>query len=300
MNAPAYEPKVMKHPQSRKSVITELAGVDATSGKPFKDYQGTPDVFPDVTVKDEKTEEYYRARGYGVPGEVPPAPAEYAEYPVMLSHPEHVDAVPDDFLVEKGPNNEIIRHKVPGSPEKYPPRMALNADEETNWISKGYARVGHDNPDAIRTSHASPYDPNRKHAEYPKIVGTVVIDPNAPSGGPKQYPKYVGDRLVHSAAEEEAITGEKPSAPLEGCIICGEEITEDDPAGSGPKGKYHLAHMAPPPQPLTAAQSINADEIHPGAVSGGLPTMTKGQKIAFTRAKNKAAKEAAAKSESSN
>lgn len=241
----AYEPKVMKHPSARKGKITEIKGLDATTGRPFTDYQGEPDQFPDVTAKDATTEAYYRSRGYLVPGEVPPPPAEYSEYPVMLVHPGYVAAVPDDFAIEKGDHGEIIRHKIPGSPEKFPPRQANDAAEEKAWGEKGYARSGHDDPDAIRTANASPYVPGRETAEYPKVVNGTVIDPNAPAGGPIEYPKWVGDKLVNSRAEELALTGGVlTAAPTEMCIICGEGISQSEPKGRGLHGAFHTSHMA--------------------------------------------------------
>ena len=248
MSAPRYEPKTLHHPQSKKAKVTEISGLDPVSGRPFKDYQGEPDLFPDVTVSDPETEAYYRARGYLFGAETPPPPPEYAEYPVMLVHPEHVDAVPDDWHVEKQSTGEVVRTRIPGSPEKFPPRAAANAEEEAAWGAKGYKRAGKDDPDAIRTGKAVPYNPAQKHEEWPKMVKGVVIDPNEQVGGPIQYPKWIGDRLVNSAAEEIELTGSAPPAVLDECIICGEPITEEDPVGNGPKGSYHLSHMAPAPK----------------------------------------------------
>jgi hypothetical protein len=240
----AYEAVVMKHPHARKGKVTQIKGVDAVSGRPFTDSQGEPDVFPDVTVKDPHTEAYYRARGYIIPGEVPPPPAEYAEYPVMLVHPEHVDAIPDDWHIEKGDNGEIIRHKILGKPEVFPPRQANTEAEEESLGQKGYKRAGQDNPDAIRSAHASPYVPGRKTQEYPKMVNGEIEDPEAPSGGPIQYPKWIGDKLVHSRAEEEALTGKKADVVLDVCIICDEIILEGQPAATGKNGMFHTAHLA--------------------------------------------------------
>lgn len=246
-----YEPKVMHHPNSRKAKIKPVVGVDA-AGRQVTDYQGEPDTLPDVTVKDPTTEAYYRARGYLFVGEVPPPPVEYKEYPVMLIHPDHVDAVPDDWTVEKGEHGEVIRHRIPGTPEKFPPRQANDEAEEAAWNAKGYVRGGQDNPDAIRTAKASPYVPNRVHKEYPKIVDGVVVDPDADDGGPIQYPKWVkppGAKdavIVNSLEEEINITGVVPELPAEGeetCVICGEVINEgDEGVGKGKKGLYHLTH----------------------------------------------------------
>lgn len=214
----AYEPRVMAHPHARKGKITPIVGMDAVSGMPFRDSQGEPDVFPDVTVKDPETETYYRARGYLFHGEVPPPPAEYSEYPVMLVHPNHKDAVPDDWAVERGEGGQILRTRIPGVSEVFPPRQVSTAAEEADWGKKGYARAGHDDPDAIRTQNASPYVPGRVIEEFPKVENGVVVDPNAPHVGPIEYPKWVGDKLVNNRAEENALKGivapPAPAAPV--------------------------------------------------------------------------------------
>ena len=251
MNAPApYEPKLMKHPHFRKGKITPIEGIDPVSGRPFSDSQGEPDMFPDVTVKDPTTEAYYRSRGYLIPGEVPPPPAEYSEYPVMLVHPDHVDAIPDDFTIEKAENGEIIRHRIPGTPEKFPPKAANSKAEEKKLGQEGYKRAGHDNPDAIRTAKANPHRPGQEPKEYPKVVNGHVVDPGAGHGGPAEYPKWVGDKLVNNRAEEEALTGKKAQPTVvETCIICGEGIAPGQEKGAGPKGSFHMAHLQEAPKP---------------------------------------------------
>src|ERR1700721_1708649 len=93
-----YQPKTMHHPQYRKSVPQAIESVDASSGRPFKDYVGTPELFPPVTVETADQEALYRSKGYFMPSESPPPPPEWSEYPVMLVHPDHVDAVPDETV----------------------------------------------------------------------------------------------------------------------------------------------------------------------------------------------------------
>lgn len=267
--APAYEPVVMKHPHARKGKITEIKGNDVVTGKPFTDSQGEPDIFPDVTVKDATTEAYYRSRGYIVPGEVPAPPAEYAEYPVMLVHPGHVAAVPVDWHIEKGDNGEIIRHRIEGKPEIFPPKQANSAQEEAALGKQGYARAGQDDPEAIRRSNASPYVPGRKTQEYPKLVDGVLEDPDAQQGGPIQYPKWIGDKLVNNRAEEEALTGKKADVVLDECIICGEVILQGQPAATGKNGMFHTAHLgAPAPAAPKPAKTAPAATKAPGPKLG--------------------------------
>lgn len=274
MTAPQYEPRTMKHPHAHKGAIQKIDGIDPVSGRKFTDYQGEPDTFPDVVVKDPTTEEFYRARGYIVPGEVPPPPAEYAEYPVMLVHPAHVDAVPDDFTVEKGPNGEIIRHRIPGIPEKFPPQQADNPEQEVALGKQGYARAGQDNPDAIRTAKASPYKPGQKIEEFPKMVDGKIVDPNEQVGGPIQYPKWVGDRIVNSRAEEEALTGKQVDAVIDTCIICDQIILASEPRGEGKNGLYHLAHL----QAIDAAPAnIQAQQAEVEEIKAGVTKPRRGR-----------------------
>ena len=294
MNAPApYEPKLMKHPHARKGEIHKIEGKDPVSGRPFTDSQGEPDVFPDVTVEDPTTEAYYRSRGYLVPGEVPPPPAEYSEYPVMLVHPDHVDAVPDDFTIEKAENGEIIRHRIPGTPEKFPPKTANSKSEEKRLGADGYKRAGHDNPDAIRTAKANPHRPGQKTEEFPKMVDGRVVDPGASRGGPAEYPKWIGDKLVNNLAEEEALTGKRAKATVvETCVICGQGITPDQPKGTGANGAFHMAHLQPEavkpaPKPKAAAAAPAKPPKGPTLADGRAPLpMT-------ARESRKAAREAA-------
>lgn len=236
-------PKTLHHPHFRKGKITELKGKDAVSGKAFTDYQGEPDLFPDVVVNNPDQEAFYRAKGYLPHGEVPPAPIAYCEYPVMLSHPDHVDAVPDDFDIKKGPSGEVISTRIPGSPEKFPPVMAKDSADEDKWVKAGYKRIGNIDAAASERAKASPYDPDYKVSEYPKIVDGKIVDPHATMDH-NRYPMYVGNVLVNSAAEEVAARGEEPILPAEKCIICGEPIVVADGGwGNGVAGPFHLHHI---------------------------------------------------------
>lgn len=241
----SYEPKTLHHPHFRKGKIQEIKGQDPVSGRAFTDYQGESDQFPPITVKDQHGEAYYRSRGYLAHDEAPAPPAEYAEYPVMLAHPDHVEAIADDFTIEKASNGEVTRHRIPGSPEKFPPMVANSQEDEAALGKKGYHRAGKDDPDAIRTAKAVPYKPGQKAEEYPKMVaGEIVEDPATQIGGPQQYPKWVLNQIVNSRAEEERLTGSKVDAVIDECIICGEVILESEAKGTGKGGSYHLSHAS--------------------------------------------------------
>lgn len=256
-------PKTMTHPNYVKGKVTEIRGVDANSGRPFVDYQGEPDMFPPVYVKNPDEEASCRARGYFLAGETPPPPPEWAEYPVMLVHPKHVDAIEPQHIPVKTDAGISITI-IPGTPEVLPPRQANSAEEERALEEKGYKRTGIADPDAVRTAHASPNAAGRKVQKYPMMgKDGKIIDPHAQTSGRQEYPKWIGDKIVNNPVEEEALTGERiPGAhPSEFCVICGDEIMDDDPAGEGPKGKYHLAHMAEPPKALEIDVAVGSKSV---------------------------------------
>jgi|SRR6202021_1892353 len=256
-----YQPKTMHHPQYRKSVPQAIESVDASSGRPFKDYVGTPELFPPVTVETADQEALYRSKGYFMPSESPPPPPEWSEYPVMLVHPDHVDAVPDETVPIKT-DQGIVFNKIPGRPEKFPPRAANNPTEEKALEQNGYKRAGVADPDAVRTAHAAPFDPSAVTQEFPKWVNGTLIDPGAASrNGVQEYPKWVGDKIVNSAAEEAKLLGLKPKV-VEKCVICGDGIGDDDPAGEGPMGKYHLAHMVPSKVEKHSGEVFVSEEVN--------------------------------------
>lgn len=242
--ADAYTPKELQHPQFRKGTTTILANGDT---------QGTPDLFPPVTVNNEQQEAFHRAKGYLAKGEAPPQPVDYAEYPVMLSHPQHEDAIPDDFDVKKGPGGEVISTRIPGKPETHPPVMAKSPEEEKAWAVKGYKRVGVADGLASQKAKASPFNPNFKAEEYPKMVDGKIVDP-AGSMLHNRYPMYVGETLVHSAEEEIAARETMaPVLPVMPCVICGDRITAEEEWSNGAVGPYHTGHIAATANPFVKA-----------------------------------------------
>lgn len=171
-------PKAMVHPQSRKSVIRVNETQDAI-GRTVKDYHGTADRFPPVTVMNETQEMVHRAMGYLESNEKPSASA-YVEFPMYLRHPAK-------------------------------PSMLVNDQDELFAAEKeGYEMPGTPSAEAFERTHASPYVPGRVTQEWPKMVNGVEVDPNAPQAGPIQYPKWVGGpkgKSVNNAAEEAAFLG---------------------------------------------------------------------------------------------
>lgn len=239
-------PVTMHHPHFRKGNMRAVdSQANAVGFKGISDIRGEPDLFPPVVVHNDAQEGFHRSKGYLLPGEAPAPKAAYSEYPVMLHHPDHVDGVPDTFDIRKEPSG-VVTFRVPGTPERFPPVTARNADEEEQWISKGYARAGKADADASAKSKANPYDPNYHHDEYPKMVDGLIVDPHNEIGF-QRYPMWVGDALVQDEDEERAARAKNPNAgkppPAERCIICGQEFKQGEAHATGAAGPYHLSHL---------------------------------------------------------
>lgn len=228
-------PKPMVHPAYKAGATHKLADGD---------YQGDPDRYPPVTVSNDVQENYHRAMGYLAVGETL-AHVDYSEYPLMLVHPEHVDAVPESTEARKTETG-FETYRVPGLPEKFPHVVVNDGEEEKKWTAKGWKRPGKADAAAVETAKASPYDPSRRLEEFPKMVDGVVVDPNQPPLGPIEYPKWVGGQIVNSKAEERAVLASMPMAdrPTVPCVICSKPIGADEPSGEGATGRFHLAHFA--------------------------------------------------------
>jgi hypothetical protein len=258
-------PKTMVHPHYQKGSANVVEGFDPRSGKHFKDYQGTPDRNPPVHVYTPDQEERVRALGYLQYGEKPPAHAEYSEYPLTLCHPGHVEAVPDEKVPHKDETTGAVTIiVVPGKPEILPHAVVHSAAEEKAWLARGYRRPGQSNPTAARDAVAKPYVPGQVTHEWPKMVdGVLMQDPKTQAPGPTQYPKWI-------TTGKDPNTGDpigKTVASLE------EERALRAKVGLPPPA----VDLAPAPAPVAPAPSQ-------------APAMTRGQKIAATKARKKAEK----------
>lgn len=181
--------------------------------------RGVPCRYPPVTVVDEDEEGRYRAAGYMGQGEHATL-AKYSEFPKMLVHPGHVDAVPDAIDMKKDDDGNLVRLVIPGKPEKHPHVFVKDADEQAKWEAKGYELPGKMDPvhavDAM-VDHIEGYDPQ----QWPKMEGGRIVDPYARQGGPEEYPKWVNGQVVNNAAEEDALLadlGELTDAKIERAI----------------------------------------------------------------------------------
>lgn len=194
-------PKAMVHPAYAPAVLGRAPG------------EGRPARFPPVTVEAKDQEEEYRAKGYLAHGETGKGIAAYAEFPKMLAHPDHVDAVSDE-IIPRRENGQILTTVIRGAPEKYPPVIVNTPAEEAAWGAKGYLAPGRGDPEAIAAAIASPHVPGRVVEEWPKMVNGVLVD-ERPTVDTTKYPMWLSDggrdkdgnptgQIVNSEAEHRA------------------------------------------------------------------------------------------------
>lgn len=287
-------PKTMVHPHFRKGTAAVVEGVDPNSGRKYKDYQGTADRLPPLFVENDQQEDRARAKGYLDHGEAPAAIAEGTEYPLMMVHPEHVDAVPDEKVPHSVDGGPVTFVTVPGKPERYPHRTVATAAEELAWRAKGYDRPGVCDPAAVEASIAMPYDPNRGDQEWPKYVQTGVD----PAGKPimtlmqdpaikpevKAYPMWITTGKDPNTGD---VIGKAVDSLDEHIALC-RKLGMPDPGGERP---------APPPVPVpsvnfdieTTPISSEPTEI---ACSDAPAPLSHGDKIRLGRERKKAEREA--------
>lgn len=270
-------PKTMVHPHAQKGTSRPIPGTGKIVGgrEVNPDYQGTPDRLAPLYVENAEQEEAARARGYLASGEAPAPSVEYAEYPLMMRHPEHVDAVPDEMAAEKDDKGQVRTFVIKGTPARMPDVQVSTADDEAAWGKKGYRRMGVADPVAVEQARCSPHVPGRVTNEYPKMVdGVLVQDPSLSASGPVEFPKW----LRH---------------PTEGGI---EPVLVNDLAGQTAqlaKWGIVIAPVAAAPSEPRPVLTMNlvtpvVQEALEPAVEP--PTLTRGEKAAATRAANKAKK----------
>jgi len=190
---PGY-PKLMVHPSHVPAKINE------------GDLPTEPERFPPIEVHSDAQEKQQRARGYLRYGESMSKVADFSEYPKLLRHPDHVDAIPPSSGAQMVDGRMMI-YPIPGVPEKLPDVMVHNEDEEDVWVTKGYAAPVSD-PIAFERATLAP---GKAGDEWPKwIDGVLTQDPDAPIPETNQYPKWLhfagGDSvLVSDRAHEDRV-----------------------------------------------------------------------------------------------
>jgi hypothetical protein len=285
--APGY-PKKLVHPAHHKAVPRSLGRFDPVTGKELvadrQDWQGEPDRFPPVTVYDADNEELYRAKGYRLEGEAATMTITTDIYPLMLVHPDHIEPTPAEQHAKREEDGKLVMWTTPGHEGRFPHVIANNEIEEKRWLAKGYKRPGTPDPEAVERAYSSPGALDYEPSEYPRWEATgevdaegkpilkLVQDPNI-DRLPPQYPKWL-------------TTGKNAAGEPQGVIVgsLAEEVAARATLGLDP---LPVAPSKLPPG-VTINRERQAELQALSAAAVVTPPLTRGQKIAATKARKKA------------
>jgi hypothetical protein len=151
--------------------------------------------------------------------------AEYAEYPLTMTHPDFHPAVSKGVpgTEVRGANGEVVSYRsYQGSPERLPPQVAMDAQQEEYWASNGYHRAGKIDPSAWVKAHSAAPPEDYKPQKYPMwrdgvLILTAQEDPQAapedlepqsapaPQAAPEAPPPSQADNARAAAAELERV-----------------------------------------------------------------------------------------------
>ena len=130
-------PKTMIHPSHAHAIIGPRQ-VDSRGRVSYG--QSIPERWPNMLVENPDQEEEARSRGYLAAGEAPAAPVDFEEYPLMMAHPDHRDAIPDEIVPQRMPDDSIRATIMPGRQEQFPHVQARDAEHEAELAAQGYKR----------------------------------------------------------------------------------------------------------------------------------------------------------------
>jgi len=153
-------PKTLVHPHARQGKATPVHGTDPESGRQFVDYQGTPDMFPPVTVSDPDSEALHRAKGYRPAGEsdaaafansfaAPPSDFVHAEYPKFIATAE------GGKIVNSAAEEGLAVWKVTVAERAAAPKP-MSAKEKRRVYNREWHRRNRDRRQAAKPSPDSP------------------------------------------------------------------------------------------------------------------------------------------------
>jgi hypothetical protein len=95
------------------------------------------------------------------------------EYPKMMQHPH----AKRGGTVKLDPNVADRRSNWQGEPDKFPPVLVHNSDQEEQYLAQGYWTAGTSSPEAFAAANASPIPADYVSQEYPKWVkGELALD----------------------------------------------------------------------------------------------------------------------------
>ena len=93
------------------------------------------------------------------------------EYPKMMTHPHFRKSE----STKLNPDLSDKRSDFQGSPERFPPVLVHNEDDEEMHAAQGYVPAGKSDPAAFARSVQNPAPPNYKPQEFPKWVDGVLV-----------------------------------------------------------------------------------------------------------------------------
>lgn len=253
------------------------------------------------------------------PGEgiIPPeqAATQHKEYPKHMVHAGYAPGTVGEEV--KSPHG--FSYHLPGTAIRYPPVLAMNADQEELHKSLGYHSVGKSDPAAFARAAltAAPPVVDYQPEQYPKWVAGKVVnnaDEEATALGKLLPPTSSVTELIAASDEQEIADLEAKLAVLRGgkaariaqlqAELAAEHAEGDEAPAAGPV----TSSEAPGDAPALSAEA-NTLELWPAPTTPPLyppaptavtfreetaPRLTPQQKRAATLARKKAERESAA------
>src|SRR5208337_69303 len=128
-----------------------------------------------VIVNGADSEARYRAMGYLRFGE-PRAQVDHYEYPKVLRHPEHQEAIPAQTEAKIENNRIVGTFTVPPVAAVFPDIFVKDVNEENLWRDKGYKPAGEYDKAALEAVLNGTIDEEEyEAAEFPKWIDGELI-----------------------------------------------------------------------------------------------------------------------------
>ena len=129
------------------------------------------------------------------------------EYPKMMQHPHARKGA----ATKLDPNLPDRKSDWQGSPDKFPPVLVHNEDQEEQYLAQGYWTLGTSSPEAFAASVASAPPEDYEPEQYPKWVhGLLAFD--------AEHEKEIRERHEGESALEaqaDALDGQDEFEPAE-------------------------------------------------------------------------------------
>jgi hypothetical protein len=137
--------------------------------------------------------------------------AEFAEYPITLSHPAFVKS--ESIMVPGSERRDRLGNVVAadyrGTPEKFPPVTATTEREEEYYLAQGYQRAGKMDPAAWVRAHSDSPPVDYKPQAFPKWIDGKLY--NSASEVPGYDPSLAADEPAPVEVKAPILTAASPS-----------------------------------------------------------------------------------------